>query len=81
MEIFEKYNPGFMQVFLDDFTVFKTRKTHLQHLEMCLKNCRDARLNLNQAKCAFVVTSGMLLRHILSKDGIAMHPDKVKAIL
>jgi hypothetical protein len=85
MEIFEEYILGFMQVFsehlLDDFAVFGTRKAHLQHVELYLKKCREARLSLNPAKCSFVVTSGMLLGHIVSKDGIAMHSDKVKAIL
>jgi hypothetical protein len=81
MEIFEEYIPGFMQVFLDDFAVFGTRKAHLQHVELCLEKCRKARLSLNPAKCAFAVTSGMLLGHVVSKEGIAMDPDKVKAIL
>jgi hypothetical protein len=81
MEIFEEYIPGFMQVFLDDFAVFGTRKRHLLHVELCLRNCREARLSLNPEKCVFVVTSGMLLGHIVSKEGIAMDPDKVKAVL
>jgi hypothetical protein len=81
MEIFEEYILGFMQVFLDDFAAFETRKAHLQHVELCLKKCREARLSLNPAKCAFVVISGMLLGHIVSKDGIAMDSNKVKAIL
>jgi hypothetical protein len=81
VEIFEEYIPRFMQVFLDDFAIFGTRKAHLQHIELCLKKCREARLSLNPAKCAFVVTSGTLLGHIVSKDGIVMDPDKVKAIL
>jgi hypothetical protein len=81
MEIFEEYIRGFMQVFLHDFALFGTRKAHLQHVELCLKKCREARLSLNPAKCAFAVTSGMLLEHIVSKDGNAMNPDKVKAVL
>jgi hypothetical protein len=48
---------------------------------MCLDKCWEARLSLNSANCAFAVTSGMLLGHIVSKEGIAMDPDKVKAIL
>jgi hypothetical protein len=81
MEIFEEYICGFLQVFLDDFALFENRKMHLQHVEMCLQKCRAARLSLNPAKCAFAVTSRMLLGHIVSKDGIAMDLDKVKAIL
>ena len=38
-------------------------------------------VSLNLTKCAFLVTSGNLLRQILSQEGIAMDPDKVKAIL
>jgi hypothetical protein len=81
MEVFEEYIPRFMQVFLEDFAVFGTRMAHLQHVKLCLKKCREARLSLNPAKCAFTVTSGMLLGHIVSKDKIAMDPDKVKAVL
>jgi hypothetical protein len=81
MEVFKEYIPGFMQVFLDDFAVFGTRKAHLQHVKLCLKKCREARLSLNLAKYVFAVTSGMLLGHIVSKDGIAMDPNKVKAVL
>jgi hypothetical protein len=76
IEIFEEYIPGFMQVFIEDFAVFGTCKAHLQHVELCLKKCREACLSLNPAKCAFAVTKGMLLGHIVSKDGIAMDPDK-----
>jgi hypothetical protein len=71
-----------MQVFLNDFAAFETRKMHLQqHVELCLQKCKEARLSLNPAKCAFAVTSGMLLGHIISKDRIAMDLDKVKAVL
>ena len=38
-------------------------------------------LSLNPEKCVFRVSSGALLGHIVSKDGIAVDPDKVKAIL
>jgi hypothetical protein len=81
MEIFEEYIPRFMQVFLDDFVVFGTRKMHLQHVKLCQQKCKEALLSLNPAKCALAVTSGMLLGHIVSNEGIAMDPDKVKAVL
>ena len=70
-----------MQVFLDDFVVHSRQIEHLDHLRLCLEKCREYRLSLNQAKCVFEVTSGNLLGHIVSKDGIVVDPDKVKEIL
>ena len=31
-------------------------------------------------KCAFAVKSGILLGHVVSKEGLSIDPDKVKAI-
>ena len=70
-----------MQVFLDDFSVYSQKSKHFEHLRLCLEQCRKGRLSLNPAKCAFEVTSGALLGHIVSQEGIAVDPDKVRAIL
>ena len=80
IEIFGEYIPTFMQVFLDYFAVYRGRTQHLDHLRMCLEKCQNARLSLNLAKCAFGVTSGALLGHIVNKEGIATDLDKLKAI-
>ena len=78
-EIFHDYIPAFMQVFLDNFAVYGHRLEHMTQLRLCLNRCRQAQLSLNPAECAFLVTSGNLLGHIVSQEGIAMDPDKVKA--
>ena len=70
-----------MQVFLDDFAVYGTCKDHLHHLRLCLKLYRTARLSLNLAKCAFGVTSGTILEHMVSKEGISVDPGKIDAII
>ena len=80
-EIFEDYILAFMQIFLDDFAVYGTIAEHLSHLRLCLGSCRASRLSLNLAKCAFGVTSGALLDHIISKEGIAVDPNKISAII
>ena len=80
-EIFKDFVMAFMQVFLADFAVYEQQLEHLAHLQLCLERCKHARLSLNRTKCAFHVTSGALLGHIVSQDGIAMDPDKVQAIL
>ncbi|RVW82137.1 hypothetical protein CK203_052459 [Vitis vinifera] len=41
----------------------------------------EFRLRLNPKKCIFGVTSGKLLRYMVSKRGIEVDPDKIKAIL
>ena len=79
-EIFYDYLTDFMKVFVDDFSVAGDRAKHLFHLRLCLQRCRDTRLKLNPAKCAFAVKSGILLGHIVSKEGLSIDPNKVKAI-
>ena len=80
-EIFGEYIPAFMQVFLDDFRVYGMQNEHLRHLRLCLERCRAARLSLNPANCAFGVANGVLLGHIVSREGISVDPRKIKAII
>ena len=79
-EIFYEYLTTFMRVFVDDFSVFGKQAEHLHQLMLCLEKCRQSKLKLNPAKCAFGVTSGVLLGHIVSKDGLAVDPRKVEVI-
>ena len=80
-EIFGDYIPTFIQVFLDNFAVYTRNSEHFEHLRLCLEHCRKGGLSLNPAKCAFGVTSGTLLGHIISQEGIAVDLDKVRAVM
>ena len=80
-KIFGEYILAFMQVFLDDFAVYGTGAEHLAHLWLYLERCRTSRLSVNLAKCAFDVISGVLLGHIVSKEGIAVDPKKITTII
>ena len=80
-EIFYDYLTDFMKVFVDDFNVVAEKTKHIFHLKVCLQRCGDTRLKLYPAKCAFAVKTGVLLGHIVSKDGLAIDPKKVKAIV
>ena len=81
MEIFGPYLTSFMKVFLDDFSVSGKKEDHLKHLRLCFEKCRESRLSLNPAKCAFAVKKGILLGHIISSEGIAIDPRKVEMIV
>mgnify|MGYP002776137973 FL=1 len=65
MEIFGDYILAFMHIFLNEFVVYNQKTEHLYHLRMCLEKCQTARLSLNTAKCAFLVTNGVLMGHIV----------------
>ena len=80
-EIFGEFIPAFMQVFLNDFAVYGAREDHLGDLWLCLERCRPTQFSLNLAKCAFSVTSRALLMHIIYREGIAVDPGKIKAII
>lgn len=80
-EIFAPFLTDFMRIFLDDLSVFGSVDQHLQHLRLCFEHCREVSFSLNPLKSVFVVRSGKLLGHIISKEGIAVDPDKVTAIM
>lgn len=69
-EIFDEYLTTFKRVFLDDFNVFGSIVEHLENLKKHLLKCRISLLSLNLTKCAVVVHSGVLLSHVISKEGI-----------
>lgn len=79
-EIFNKYLTIFMWFFLDDFKIFGKKAKHLTHLRQILLKCQSAQLSLNPENCAFVVQSGVLLGHVISKEGIKVNEKKVEVI-
>ncbi|KAL3678283.1 hypothetical protein R1sor_021239 [Riccia sorocarpa] len=81
IETFSEYIGDFMEAFLDDFTVYGPDKRHLEQLEKALVRCLDKQLSLNPDKCVFWTQSGILLGHIICKEGILMDPAKIEKIL
>jgi hypothetical protein len=58
-------------VYLDDVTVYsKERGDHPKHLKQIFERCRKYRISLNPKKIVFVVSKGILLGHVVSKEGI-----------
>ena len=68
-------------IYLDDLTVYsKKREHHFEDLEKVLSRCRQHGVSLNPKKSIFFVEEGKLLGHIISRDGIKIDPERVKAI-
>lgn len=70
-----------MEVFMDDFTVHGSDfNTCLINLEQVLQRCIKCNLVLNFEKCHFMVDQGIVLGHIVSKNGIEVDLAKIATI-
>ena len=66
---------------MDDFSVFgDSYEGCLENLRKVLERCQEKNLVLNWKKCHFMVTQGIVLGHIVSKNGIEVGKSKVELI-
>ena len=71
----------FVAVYVDDLVIHsKTFEEHLIHLRAVFELLRKYMLKINRKKCDWVKAEIKLLGHIISKDGLKMDPEKIKAI-
>jgi len=76
------YLDKFVIVFIDDILVYsKNKEEHEEHLAVILQLLREHKLYEKFDKCDFFQTQIHYLGHIVSKDGVAVDPKKVKATM
>jgi hypothetical protein len=81
MSIFSDMVENFLEVFMDDFSVFGTSFDNCLHnLSLMLKRYKETNLILSWEKSHFMVQEGIVLGHIVSKRGIEVDWAKVKLI-
>ena len=81
MGIFSDMIEIILEIFMDDFSVFgDSFESCLENLRKVLERCQEKNLVLNWEKCHFMVTQGIVLGHIVSKDGIEVDKANVKLI-
>ncbi|XP_031394316.1 uncharacterized protein LOC116205794 [Punica granatum] len=81
MSIFSDMLENFIEIFMDDFSVFgKSFESCLTNLGCVLKRCKETNLLLNWEKCHFMVREGIVLGHKVSKKGIEVDRAKVEII-
>jgi hypothetical protein len=72
----------FVVVFIDDILIYsKTKEEHAEHLRVVLTRLREHQLYAKFSKCEFWLDTIPFLGHILSAEGVAVDPSKVKDIL
>ncbi|RVX07868.1 Transposon Ty3-I Gag-Pol polyprotein [Vitis vinifera] len=82
LSIFSDMVERIMEVFMDDITVYgSSYEECLLHLEVVLHRCIEKDLVLNWEKCHFMVQKGIVLGHIISKNGIEVDKAKVELIV
>ena len=69
-------------VYLDDICIYsKTFEEHLAHLDLVFTRLHDHNLKLKPSKCHLFRKEIDYLGHVLSADGIATNPEKIKAVV
>ena len=72
----------FVVVFIDDILVYsKNKEEHAKHLRIVLTRLREHQLYAKFSKCDFWLKEVQFLGHILSAEGVAVDPSKVKDVL
>jgi hypothetical protein len=72
----------FVVVFIDDILVYsKSIEDHKEHLRVVLQRLRDHQLYAKFSKCEFWINEVPFLGHVISSEGIAVDPSKVREVL
>ncbi|KAJ3704277.1 hypothetical protein LUZ61_007982 [Rhynchospora tenuis] len=79
--VFEDYLDSFVVVFIDDILIYsKSAEEHEHHLRLALQRLREHQLYAKFPKCEFWLEQISFLGHIISKDGLAVDPQKIVAV-
>ena len=81
MKMFESQMGKNIEVYIDDMVVkSKIVSEHIRDLANIFKILRGHKLRLNASKCSFGVGSGKFLSYMVTRQGIEVNPDQVRAI-
>jgi hypothetical protein len=81
VEAFKEFLHKFLGAYFDDWTVFSLLKNHIECLRLMLDKCRQCHIALNMKKCILFSPFGVLLGHIVCKQGLLVDPYKISIIL
>ena len=81
-KVFMDFLDKFVVVFIDDILIYsKSEEDHKEHLRAVLQRLRGHQIYAKISKCEFWLKQVGFLGHVLSTEGIAVDPSKVKDVL
>jgi hypothetical protein len=81
VEAFKEFVHTFLEAYFDDWTIFSLLKDLIECLRLMLDKCRQCKIALNLKKCILFSPFGVLLRHIVCKQGLLVDPSKIAIIV
>jgi hypothetical protein len=80
--VFHDYLDQFTVVFINDILIYsKTSEEYKEHLRKVLERLRSEKLYAKLEKCEFWLDSVSYLGHVISGEGVAVDPEKVKVVV
>jgi hypothetical protein len=80
--IFREHVDRCVVVFIDDILIYsKSQEEHVEHLRIVLSILRKHQLFAKFKKCEFWLDNVAFLGHVVTKEGIAVDPGKVEAVV
>ena len=78
---FKEFIHKFLEVYLDDWMVFILLHDHKEVHQVMLDRCMQYQILLKLKKCIFCTPFGILLGHVVCKQGLLVDPTKIAVIL
>jgi hypothetical protein len=78
---FKEFIHHFLEVYLDDWTVYSLLKDHVEVLRIMLERCMKCHISLNIKKNIFGTPFGILLGHIVCKKGLLVDLANIAVIV
>jgi hypothetical protein len=77
---FKEFIHKFLEVYLVEYTMFSLLKGHVENLRLMLDIYKKFQILLNLKKCVYCASFGILMGHVICKQGLLVDPITIAVI-